>query len=173
MEEIWKPIPEYEGKYEVSNAGRVRSLDRSVWCHGQTKAGYFSHKKGRELRPGLASTGYPCVVLWRGNTQKVHVLVALAFLGPCPVGCEVRHIDGSRDNPRADNLQYGTRKENIEDSKLHGTFQARYEASRKLKKPMRELVCRLYGTGAFKQCYLSVLFNVKEHIIRGALECGL
>ena len=161
MDEIWKPIPGYEGKYEVSNLGRVRSLDRSVWCCGAIKGSYFSRKPGRVLRPALASTGYPSVVLGRGNTQNVHVLVALAFLGPCPAGCEVRHIDGSRNNPCVDNLQYGTRRDNIEDSKKHGTFQARCERSRKIKAPMRELMCRLYSSMGFKQKDLASLFNVK------------
>lgn len=173
MEEIWKPVPGYESKYEVSNLGRVRSLGRSVWCHGQTKAGYFSYKKGRELRPGLASTGYPCVVLGRGNTQNVHVLVALAFIGPCPVGCEVRHIDGSRDNPRADNLQYGTRKENIEDARRHGSLRRGHERKRKLKQPMRELACRLYSTQAFTQTALADLFGVSGTGMLKILGCGI
>lgn len=158
MIEIWKPIPGYEGRYEVSNMGRVKSFARDL--------------QGRSLRPGVASTGYPSVVLGRGNTQNVHVLAALAFIGPCPAGCEVRHIDGRRANPRADNLQYGTRRENIEDSRKHGTFKARYERCRKVKAPMRELMCRLYSSTGFKQKDLAALFNTSAGNVIKIVGCG-
>lgn len=173
MNEIWKPIPGYEGKYDVSNLGRVRSLDRSVWCHGNVKAGHFCKKPGCVLRPAFASTGYPCVVLGRRNTQNLHVLVALTFIGPIPTGCEVRHKDGDRSNPRADNLCYGTRKENIEDSRKHGTFKARYEHCRKIKAPMRELMCRLYSSMAFKQKDLAKLFSTSPENVIKIVGCGV
>lgn len=108
MTEQWRPVVGWEGLYEVSSEGRVRSFRRGA--------------NGRVLRPGIASHGYPTVALGRGNTQSVHVLVAAAFLGPCPEGQEVRHRDGKRTNPRMENLHYGTRGQNIADAILSGSF---------------------------------------------------
>lgn len=107
MEE-WRPVVGFEGLYEVSSLGRVRSFRRCA--------------AGRLLRPGIASNGYPTVALGRGNTRTLHSLVADAFLGPCPAGHEIRHKDGRRDNPALDNLCYGTRHDNIKDAVRHGTW---------------------------------------------------
>lgn len=108
MSEQWRPVVGWEGLYEVSSEGRVRSFRRGA--------------NGRVLRPGIASHGYPTVALGRGNTQSVHVLVAAALLGPCPEGQEVRHRDGKRTNPRATNLRYGTRSDNINDAVRSGSW---------------------------------------------------
>ena len=78
-------------------------------------------KKGRMLRPGIASNGYPTVALGRGNTRTLHSLVAETFLGPCPENCEVRHKDGNRTNPQLSNLEYGTRSDNMLDAAKHGS----------------------------------------------------
>jgi hypothetical protein len=120
MTEIWKPVAGHDG-YEVSNLGRVRSLDRE-WRQG-SKWGttYTYRKKGKMLRPGSASNDYPTVSIGRRNTRTVHSLVAEAFIGPCPAGQEVRHKDGDRANPRDSNLCYGTRLDNIKDAQRHGT----------------------------------------------------
>lgn len=111
--EQWRDVPGYEGRYQVSDLGRVRSLDRRVPCaHGATR-----QMRGRVLRPaGQKSDPHLRVVLeHHGPGQLVHRLVAAAFLGPCPDGQEVRHLDGDPTNNRLDNLAYGTRTENILD----------------------------------------------------------
>jgi hypothetical protein len=104
MIEIWKPVVGH-ADYEVSSIGRVRSLLRGV----------------RVLRPGLASNGYLTVALRGRKTRTAHSLVAEAFIGPRPIGEEVRHLDGNRANNSAVNLVYGTRVENRADSDRHGT----------------------------------------------------
>lgn len=111
--EEWRDIPGYEGRYQVSNLGRVRSLDRRVpCCCGATRL-----MRGRVLKPASSKRDpHLSVVLGHGAAGSlVHKLVALAFLGACPVGQEVRHLDGNPQNNRADNLAYGTRTENILD----------------------------------------------------------
>lgn len=111
--EEWRDIPGYEGKYQVSSLGRIRSVDRRVSiCHGATRL-----MRGRVLKPaGQKTDPHLRVVLGHGaNGSCVHQLVALAFLGPCPDGQEVRHLDGNPLNNRVDNLAYGTRTENILD----------------------------------------------------------
>ena len=85
--EIWKPIPGFEGLYEVSNFGRVRSAYRKPTF------------KGRIRRPNLTVKGYLSVVLYkegkRGSPIGIHRLVAWAFLGPQPSNIVVNHLDGN------------------------------------------------------------------------------
>lgn len=106
MNENWKAVVGFEGRYEVSDLGRVRS-----WVRGE-----------RILRAGVSSNGYPTVALGRGNSRTVHSIVAEAFVGPKCDGQEVRHKDGNRKNPVASNLCYGTRSDNIGDAVAHGTW---------------------------------------------------
>ncbi len=114
--ERWLPIDGYEGVYEVSDQGRVRSLDR-VDTSGRRRAGVV-------LAQVISSTGYHQVGLHYGGatrTMHVHRLVMLTFAGPEPEGMEVRHLDGDRTNSRLANLAWGTHAENMQDQRAHGT----------------------------------------------------
>ena len=118
--ERWKPVTGHEGIYEVSNHGRVRSVDRTV----TRSDGQVHQLKGNILRTPLNKYGYPCVNLCiQGKQQKrhVHALVAEAFIGTRPDGVDVCHSDGDPANNHVDNLRYGTRSENMLDSVRHGT----------------------------------------------------
>ena len=111
--EEWRDIPGYEGRYQASNLGRIRSVARRVnICHGATRL-----MRGRVLRPaGQKRDPHLRVTLKHGGYGVlVHRLVAETFLGPCPEGQEVRHLDGDPLNNRVENLAYGTRRENIID----------------------------------------------------------
>lgn len=117
MEEEWRPIPGWEGLYEVSNLGRVKSCPREV----QGRPGRKPYKRPGQLRkPSVNSTGRLQVGLSAPGRKwfnmKVHRAVALAFLGPAPEGCEVCHNDGNPMNNRLDNLRWGTKKENSADA---------------------------------------------------------
>lgn len=101
--EIWKAIPNYEGYYEVSDQGRIRSLDRYVKC-----------KSGIRKVTGAIKTlqynyqGYQIVTLTKENnlrTFTVHQLVALAFIPNFIKGMELNHIDGIKDNNKLCNLE--------------------------------------------------------------------
>lgn len=117
QEEIWRDVAGYEGIYQVSSQGRVRSLDR-VSCgrrlRGVLMVGSSDHAGYRQVH--LAKGG-------RGNsaTRKVHFLVCEAFHGPRPPGQVTRHLDGDKLNNRASNLAWGTPSENSLDSVRHGT----------------------------------------------------
>lgn len=134
-DEIWKPIAGYEGSYEVSNFGRVRSLDRMLL--GRDGREELHH--GRLLKLQTLWNGYLQVDLaLPGQKRKhrpVHQLVAEAFLGPRPKKHDVMHIDGNRTNNRAENLCYGTRAHN-----LHQTYEYG-----KMKKLTREDVLRVFA----------------------------
>lgn len=114
--EEWRPIPGYEGFYQVSNLGRVRSLSR-VTCYGRKM-------RGRILRQAVHPSGHLSVNLCADRSHrkgKVHQLVLFAFVGPPPPNCEALHGDGNPANNRIDNLTWGTRSENLLDAVRHGT----------------------------------------------------
>jgi len=122
MEEIWKPVPGYEGSYEASDQGQVRSLDRH--CLG--KDGRSEFHGGKVLKPWSAR-GYLWYSLRDGKVKKNragHTLVAAAFLGPRPEKHDVMHLDGDRKNNALTNLRYGTRKENLNQTYEYGGRQA-------------------------------------------------
>ena len=111
LAEIWKPVPGYEHNYEVSNHGDVRSRPRKATAGGV-------------LNPTVGKAGYLWIHLYsdgRRITRAVHQVVAAAFLGPRPMGQEVRHLDGDKQNCALSNLAYGTRSENGRDKRRHGT----------------------------------------------------
>lgn len=122
--ETWKAVPGHEGRYEVSDLGRVRSLDRVVERRlgrkGSENVICRVPTKGRVLRPGRAANGYLTVSLG-GRSFCVHDLVLRAFVGPPPAGMEACHEDGHRPNVALSNLRWDTRKANIADQDRHGT----------------------------------------------------
>jgi hypothetical protein len=107
MEEIWKSIPNYEGLYEVSNLGRVKSLSRFV------NSGMGYKIKERILKPITDGHGYINVGL-SSKKYKVHKLVAIVFLGHTPNGYAlvVDHINNIKTDNRVNNLQLITNREN-------------------------------------------------------------
>ncbi len=118
--EEWRPIPGWEGLYEVSNLGRVRSLDRFIECMSRWGKLVRRRKRGCVLKPVKNSGDHCFVALGRANLMFVHRLVLFAFVGPCPKGMETRHLDGDANNNRLTNLVWGTRLENMADRKRLG-----------------------------------------------------
>jgi len=113
--ETWRPIPRWEGLYEVSDLGRVRRL------RGRNGWGYYD--KVTVIKPDVGKQGYLMLNLWRDckpMKHMVHRLVARAFLGPRPDGLEIRHLDDNKMNNTLGNLVYGTRSENKQDSVQNG-----------------------------------------------------
>jgi hypothetical protein len=109
MTETWKAVPGYEGYYEVSDLGHVRSLDRVVEVAADTFRGMHLRKlKGRLIRRQKCHSGISSVVLSLGGVRTpftVAELVLAAFLGPKPDGTRAQHI-GSTGDDRFSNLCY-------------------------------------------------------------------
>lgn len=117
--EDWKPITGYEGRYEVSNQGRIRSFITKGPHRG------VSDVPQRMLRPRTDKYGYQKATLLTAQahtTYAVHRIVAMAFHGaPSDPSFVVRHLDGNKTNNWSVNLQWGTPLENALDRKRHGT----------------------------------------------------
>lgn len=104
MIETWKDIPGYEGYYQASNLGNVRSLN-----YRHTGKEYF-------LKPGQDWKGYLLVDLWKDGkrkTFKVHRLVWVSFNGPIPEGMQINHNDEEKTNNNLENLSLMTPSENV------------------------------------------------------------
>lgn len=109
MGEIWKPVVGYEGMYEVSNMGRIKSLMRRINANGGIRVIQEFIKKN-----SIDSKGYEYVWLWNktGRTYRIHKLVCMAFIpNPGNKPC-IDHINGNRRDNRVENLRWCTHKEN-------------------------------------------------------------
>ena len=107
MQEIWKDIENFEGMYQVSNFGRVRSVDRF------DSIGRLQKGNIKAIRDN--GHGYKVVQMYKDNKPKIgyiHRLVATAFLENPDNKPEVHHIDSDRSNNKLENLQWVTSKEN-------------------------------------------------------------
>lgn len=117
--ETWKPVPGWEGYYEVSDAGRVSSVPRSV----PRSNGRPLNLRGRILKCSPSSDGYPTAALCRDNERllrSVHLLVLEAFVGPRPEGMEACHHDDIPTNNQLSNLRWDTKPANTYDRIRNG-----------------------------------------------------
>lgn len=122
QEEIWKDIPNYEGLYQVSNLGRVKSLSRKVF----NNRGFYILKHDKILKPGT-SRDYLNVILYKDKiikTFKIHKLVAICFLNhvsDIKGNIVVDHINNNPKDNRLENLQIITNRENLSKDKKNKT----------------------------------------------------
>jgi len=116
LPEVWKPVVGFEGWYDVSSHGNVRSWHSNKWGRRQTP---------RPIKPATQSDGRKAVFFVRpgdpkGYNFKVHVLVMEAHVGPRPAGMEICHNDGDASNNYVGNLRYDTHRANCADTLKHG-----------------------------------------------------
>lgn len=125
MKEEWRDIPQYEGLYQVSNQGQIRSIDRIVRRNGETT----KNLRGFILLPLYQKSGYMFVFLSKNGKAKrmaIHRAVALAFIPNPENKPEVNHINEDKTDNRLENLEWATIKEN----RNYGTRIARGIANR-------------------------------------------
>lgn len=155
--EVWKPVVEFEGLYEVSSLGRVRNTN------------------GYVLKPRLSNSGYHRVALSKNCTyshRTVHRLVLAAFSGKPGEGVEGRHLDGDRTNNCLSNLAWGTKLENASDRIAHGR-QVRGSKVRiaKLNERRVQIIKWLLAKGEMSQQRIANLFGVSQTKI-SAIKLG-
>lgn len=150
--EVWKDVSGYDGKYQVSNTGKVRNARGSI------------------LKPTGKSDRYHTVRLYRsGKVFKdwlVHRLVANEFLGMPGDGYEVNHIDGNRYNNNVSNLEWVTHRENMIHAVKHGlvTTQKAKDAHRK---PVRCSNGKIYTSIQEAADELGLMASCISSVIRG------
>ena len=158
--EIWKDILGYENKYQVSDLGRVKGLDRVV----KTKNGRTQYKKGTILKNKMGTNGYYYVCLYKNNKQKtfmIHSLVALNFIGDRPYKNDICHINGNRLDNRVSNLKYDTRAENFNDMYRQGKKNPKGKLSVEDVLEIRKM--RKEENVPYKE--LAIIFGVSESTI--------
>ncbi|MBD9544254.1 HNH endonuclease [Ensifer sp. ENS04] len=149
--EVWKPVVGYEGLYEVSDMGQVKSLNYRM--------------TGREqiLKPQLSGKGYHSVLLSRNGKQvrrKNHQLEAEAFLGPRPEGKQVCHRNSNKLDNRLSNLRYDTQAGNFADD----YSLERHPASRMSNETRLEIIA-LWDQGDYSKERLARQFGVSATTI--------
>jgi hypothetical protein len=158
MEEIWKPIPGYEGQYEVSDQGRARSLDKYVTRNStDTRKPYLI--RGKILAQFATPSGHVTVHIAR-KWLYIHRLVLSAFV--CPpeqyapnTRVEGRHLDGNPANNTLQNLAWGTVKENRADRRRLG------EKAKLTKEQMLALQCDLRNGMLLKD--VAAKYGIERH----------
>lgn len=172
--EIWKPVlvQGFEGAYEVSSQGRVRSIDRIA----MRLSGRPLRIKGIILKPSLESKGYLHVGLHKdgeSRTMKVHSLVAREFLQAPPgvMGTRkndfvVNHIDGNKLNNSVSNLEYVTASENVHHARRTGLISVKGVLNNKAKlddSKVREI--RAMHSDGYTQVTLAAMYGVGQTTI--------
>lgn len=113
--EVWKDIPKYEGLYQASNLGRIRSCARTIIRENRIKQQF----KGKILSPEDNGNGYLRLILYKNkkkNSEYVHRLIASAFIENY-YNCEqINHIDGNKQNNNINNLEWCTKSYNIKEA---------------------------------------------------------
>lgn len=181
--EIWKEIEEYEGYYEVSNLGRVKSVDRYVM-----QGDHPFHVKGKILKQHINDQGYPIVILTKKGKSKwtrVHRLVAKAFI-PNPDNLpEVDHINTDKKDYRIENLRWVSHRQNMnnEISKKknkelcnlpHVIKKRLMTAKQKRGKTAPKTVYKYTLSGDYVCSYFSIPDAAKAHnVTKGAISAAI
>lgn len=162
-EEYWKDIKGYEGLYQVSNLGNIKSIDRSI-----KRSTSLMKLKSKPISQYVGNRGYPMVSLCINGKCKrylVHRIVAIAFL-PNPLNkAYVNHIDDNKQNSNLENLEWSTPTENSIHAHKHGLANvARGERQHSSKLTVDRVKYIRESSKTVRE--LSIMFNVSKQSIR-------
>lgn len=158
--ENWKPVVGFDGLYEVSDLGNVRSMGRLVPYPNSRPRRLV----GRTLRPARnVESGYPFVNLRRNGRQRivcVHTLVLEAFVGPRPEGMECCHWDGNPENNRLDNLRWDTHIANKADDRRNGVLKRGEQLPQARLTVAKVLEIRIAAASGEKSRFIAARYGV-------------
>lgn len=155
--EIWKDIKGWEGTYQVSNRGRVKSFTRSVSFIRLGKMQTFI-VKGRIMKPTTNWAGYKLVTFNRSG-YAIHRLVAQAFISNINNKPQINHKDSKRGNNHVNNLEWVTPLENMKHASINGRL------SHKLTDNQVREIRAMYKKGKFGCWRISLLYGVNQKTI--------
>lgn len=171
VKEIWRRIDGYEGLYEVSNWGRVRSVERLQKYRKKNKV-FIRKKQKRILKNNVTFYGYGEVSLYKnGKVIKramVHRLVAQTFIKNPLKKTQINHIDCNKLNNYVENLEWCTPSENIKHSienNLHVDNSGELNGMSKLTKLEVSKIKKIYSKRALKQKEIANMYNVSPSLI--------
>jgi len=171
--EIWKDISEYEGRYQVSNIGRVKSVARIV----ESRKGVFGNKKEIVLKPTKTKKGYLRIKLCKVFCEKsiennfyIHTLVAKSFLENPLKKPQVNHINGVKDDNRIENLEWVTGSENVIHSLNNNLKIPQKGSEHGMSKLTEKEVLEIRAIGRSKTLKeVSLKYNVDQSLISSIL----
>lgn len=166
-------IPDYPG-YSVTEHGVIYTHKKTRPSHDKsTRIVTINYNNGKERKTIINSKGYKVIMLSNNGINKtyaIHRIVCEVFYGKCPVGYEVRHLDGDKMNCHYTNLKYGTPRENRNDRKKHGTHQeGQYAPNSKLTQSEADSI-RVIRQKGMKIKEICSLFKVSRSVIYDILK---
>lgn len=171
--EVWKDIPGYEGAYQISNAGRIKSLSRPA-----TNCFQKNRKIKERINSAHLSKTHMFVILRKDGVRKqvyLHILLMLVFVGPMPEGCNVvMHLDDDPTNNNLSNLKYGSQSENIQSSYDKGRRSAPWTGIKGEANPGSKPIQQLSANGEMVSRYSGIAEAARQtHIPRTSISYAL
>ena len=157
--EVWKDIEDYEGSYQISSLGNVRSLTRTRLSKGLS----IAQIKGREMKQKTSRCGYKVIGFCSDAVKEhfsVHRLVALAFVANPENKPTVNHIDGNKNNNKMSNLEWATHTEQMVHASTNDLLETR--GPPKFSKKFKQEVQDYYNSNDISITGLSIKFGMSE-----------
>jgi hypothetical protein len=171
--ERWLPIPGFEGYYDASDQGRIKTYWQKVGKGTGNGRGLVNVLgKPKILKPAISIYGYWVVTLCKNHVRsnfRVNRLILLAFVGPCPPGMEACHEDGKPTNNFLTNLRWDTHSSNQHDRRKHGTdyYPGAIKTYHGEESPIAKLtddqvyeIRKLFSQGNYYKADLGRMFNI-------------
>lgn len=172
MEEIWKDIPGYEGYYQASNLGNIRSLSRIV----RYKNSGIRKYPGKRLSAEKMKDNYQRVVLMKEGVKtkfRIHRLVAMAFIPNLNNKPFINHIDGNKSNNVVDNLEWCTASENIVHADKHGLRNMSNYTSSRSKKIQCLETGEIFATCSKAVTSVGKSIKCASSLMKSVKRCGM
>lgn len=159
MDERWKEVKHYDGLYEVSDMGNIRSYPGKRGAHwGRVREmAPYGRNQGQYYSVTLVHEGFK-------NTMVLHRLILEAFKGPCPEGYKARHVNGNKYDNRVDNLRWVATRQTLRDEERDKVL------AKKLTKFQRQSARELYITGLKTPRQIAKFFGVSMNEVVEALR---
>jgi len=157
--EVWKDIENYEGAYQISSLGRVKSLTRTRLSKGIS----IARISGRDMKQKTSKCGYKVIGFCSDAVKEhfsVHRLVAIAFISNPENKPTVNHIDGNKENNKVSNLEWATQTEQMVHASVNDLLETR--GPPKYSKKLKQEIQDYYNNNEISISKLAIMFGMSE-----------